>query len=108
MIDLRESLIEGQPRRGLILHHQAPNESDPNAKASFAGPELVNHIDELLANEKSAPPGSSFFLGDYRDGAVTGNKQYWGAIERVVDRRADEPPLDTGWLVLVQEPRTKH
>jgi hypothetical protein len=104
LLDMRESLIAGQPRRGLILHHQAPNDIEPDAKASFIGPELLARIDKLLEGERSSPPGSSFFLSDFRDGAVTGDKRYWGAVERVVDRPADEPPLDTGWLVLVQEP----
>ncbi len=107
LIDLRESVIDGEPRRGLILHHQAPNETDPSGKASFVSPELLAKMDELLADEKSAPPGSSFFLTDYRDPAVTGKKLYWGAIQRVIDRRTDEPALDTGWLVLVQEPVTR-
>ena len=111
LIDLRDSVIDNEPmpRRGLILHHQAPkelaaDEPAPSATASWVGPALLGRIDLLLADEKSAAPGSSFFLSDYRDPAVTGDKRYWGAVERVVDRPADEPPLDTGWLVLVQEP----
>jgi serine/threonine protein kinase/class 3 adenylate cyclase len=104
LIDLRESLIDGQPRRGLILHHQAPNKAADDGAASFVGADLLARIDKLLGAEKTSPPGSSFFLADYRDADVTGNKPYWGAIERVVDRPADEPTLDTGWLVLVQEP----
>jgi hypothetical protein len=107
LIDLRESVIDGEPHRGLILHHQAPHEADPSGAASYVSPELLNRIDDALAGEKSAAVGTSYFLSEYRDPAVTGNKRYWGAIERVIDRPTDEPALETGWLVLVQEPVAK-
>ncbi|MGD9636487.1 MAG: serine/threonine protein kinase, partial [Pirellulales bacterium] len=111
LIDLRASVIEGQPRRGLILHHQAPKESEakdddssPSSAAKWVGPELLARIDQLLADEKKATPGSSFFLSEYRDPAVTGDKPYWGAIEQVEEPPGDENAINTGWLVLVQEP----
>jgi eukaryotic-like serine/threonine-protein kinase len=104
LIDLRESVINGEPRRGLILHHQAPHDAGNEGAASFVGPELLMRIDKLLASDQAAPVGTSYFLTEYRDPAVSGGKRYWGAIERVVDHPADEPALDTGWLVLVQEP----
>ena len=52
LIDLRESTIDGQPRRGLILHHQAPNKAGADGAASFVGTELLARIDKLLEAEK--------------------------------------------------------
>lgn len=113
LIDLRDSVIDDAlvPRQGLILHHQAPKppvgEEDPSSSssaASWVGPELLARINRRLADEKAAPPGSSFFLGEYRDRAVTGDKPYWGAIEPVQEPAGDERAINTGWLVLVQEP----
>jgi serine/threonine protein kinase/class 3 adenylate cyclase len=108
LIDLRESVLDGPPRRGLILHRQFPAAvATTEPTANFVSPALLARIDDTLDKNKSAPIGRSFFLPDYKDPAVTGDKLYWGAIERVVDQPADEPPRDTGWLVLVQEPVAK-
>jgi len=107
LIDLRQSVIDGQHRRGLVLHRQTHNAATPEDTATWVGPELLARIDDLLAKDKSAPASTSIFLSDYRDPAITGGKPYWGAIEPVVDHRADEPPFNTGWLVLVQEPVTR-
>jgi hypothetical protein len=117
LIDLRDSVIEGEARRGLILHHQAPKVAEQKVEASatavappganWVGPELLQRFQSLLAAEKAAPIGSSFFVGEYRDAAVTGDKPYWGAIERVQEPPSDERSVDTGWLVLVQEPVTR-
>jgi hypothetical protein len=104
LIDLRESTIDDETRRGLILHRQIPGATPEEGTAAWVGPELLARIDKLLEQNKSAPTGSSIFLSDYRDPAVTSDKSYWGAIERVIDRPTDEPERDTGWLVLVQEP----
>lgn len=104
ILDLRESVIDGTPRRGLILHRQTSDAPTEEPSANWVGAELLARIDKLLDENKSDPSGSSFFLSDYRDPAVTGDKFYWGAIERVIDHPADEPARDTGWLVLVQEP----
>ncbi len=104
LIDLRESTIDDETRRGLILHRQIPGASAEEGTAAWVGPELIARIDKLLEENKSTPTGSSIFLSDYRDPAVTSDKSYWGAIERVIDRPNDEPERDTGWLVLVQEP----
>ena len=103
LIDLRESVVDGQPRRGLILHRQTPSAAVSEGTAAWVGPQLLARIDELVAKNKSASGANSFFLGSYRDKAITGGKPYWGAIDPVVDHPADEPAFNTGWLVLVQE-----
>ncbi|MEX2092777.1 MAG: serine/threonine protein kinase, partial [Pirellulales bacterium] len=104
LVDLRESLIDGAPRSGLILHRQTPDAATQEGAAAWVGPELLARIDKLLEQSKSTPTGSSIFLSDYRDPAFTSGKLYSGAIERVIDHPTDEPERDTGWLVLVQEP----
>jgi hypothetical protein len=104
LIDLRESDIGGAPRRGLILHRQAPGEVPPDEEPRWVGPELLAEIDELLAANQSAVPATSILLPTYRDAAVTDDKPYWGAMKPVVDLRPDEELRNTRWLVLVQEP----
>jgi serine/threonine protein kinase/class 3 adenylate cyclase len=104
LIDLRESAIDGPPRRGLILHHQAPDAFRRGQKPPFISSELLARIDETLAANATRPSGAGLMLTNYRDEAVTDDQLYWGAMKPVVDRRPDEPALDTGWLVLVQEP----
>jgi serine/threonine protein kinase/class 3 adenylate cyclase len=109
LIDLRDSIVEGPivegpPRRGLILHRQTSDTASPDDVATWVDPKLLARIDGLLAEHATDADGGSIFLSNYRDPAITGGKTYWGAIEPVVDRRADETPFSTGWLVLVQEP----
>jgi hypothetical protein len=57
-------------------------------------------VDDELARQKTAATEGSIFLSNYRDETDTARKLYWGEIESVVDRPAD----DTGWLVLMEEP----
>jgi eukaryotic-like serine/threonine-protein kinase len=104
LIDLRESVVDGEPRRGLILHRQTPDATMPEGTAAWVGPKLLARIDDLVAKYDATPASTSVFLSEYRDPAITGGKPYWGAIEPVIDRRTDESPFNTGWLVLVQEP----
>jgi serine/threonine protein kinase/class 3 adenylate cyclase len=102
LIDLRESTIDGQQRRGLILHRQAATDYRQGEPPPWIGHELLARIDELLENIDPAGPGGAI-LANYRDDALTGGKLYWGAMKPVIDRRPDEPPRDIRWLVLVQE-----
>jgi serine/threonine protein kinase/class 3 adenylate cyclase len=104
LLDLRESNIEGEARRGLILHRQTHDERPASSEPRWAGPELLAKIDELLAASKTASLERSISLPEYRDDSVTDGKPYWGAMRPVIDRRPDEPPRDVQWLVLVQEP----
>ena len=68
------------------------------------GSELLARIDEQLASTAANPLQGGTSLLEYRDEALTGGKLYWGALQPVIDRRPDEQPCDTRWLVLVQEP----
>jgi serine/threonine protein kinase/class 3 adenylate cyclase/type II secretory pathway pseudopilin PulG len=101
LIDLRESVIDGQRRRGLILHHQTETSYREGQPPPWIGSGLLARIDELL---ESTGSGEGAILSSYRDEALTGSKLYWGAMKPVIDRRPDEPPYDLRWLVLVQEP----
>jgi type II secretory pathway pseudopilin PulG len=101
LIDLRESVIDGEQRRGLILHHQTENSYGEGQPPPWIGKDLLARIDEVL---ESGELGEGAILSGYRDEALTGGKLYWGALKPVVERRPEEPPHDTKWLVLVQEP----
>ena len=104
LIDLRESTIDGETRRGLILHHQHEAAYSEGEPLPWVGEKLLARIDELLAAAKPQAAGGGMMLTDYRDEALTGGKLYWGAMQPVIDRRPDEEPRDIRWLVLVQEP----
>jgi hypothetical protein len=103
LIDLRKTTIDDETRRGLVLHHQgktAYKEGDPPPWIDSA---LLERIEQALA--KIDPTSSAgAMLMNYRDPVLTGDKPYWGVMRQVIDRRPDEPPRDTNWLVLVQEP----
>jgi serine/threonine protein kinase/class 3 adenylate cyclase len=103
LIDLRESEIDGKTRRGLVLHHQADVAYREGEPPPWISTELLERIEKLLAGVDPAASSGAMLI-DYRDDALTANKPYWGALRQVIDRRADEPPRDTKWLVLVQEP----
>jgi hypothetical protein len=103
LIDLRESAIDGQTRRGLILHRQAETDYQQGEPPPWIGDELLARIERLLENSGPAGPGGAI-LSNYRDDALTGGEVYWGALKPVIDRRPDEPVRDTRWVVLVQEP----
>jgi serine/threonine protein kinase/class 3 adenylate cyclase len=104
LIDLREATIDGETRRGLILHHQSAKPYREGQPPPWVGTELLARIDKLLQEAQAAGSDRGAVLSAYRDDALTNGKLYWGAIEPVVDRRPEEAALDIRWLVLVEEP----
>ena len=103
LIDMRESTIDGPPRRGLILHHQREEVFGKGAPPPWVGPEVLARIEQLLKKSDAETPEHSAVLVDYRDEALTGGKLYTGALEPLLDNR-DEVVRDSNWVVLVQEP----
>jgi hypothetical protein len=103
LVDLRESNIDGQTRRGLVLHHQVESVYERGETPPWVGSELLNQIDQQLA-KLSTRPEQTTGLMEYRDAAITQDRPYWGALKPVIDRRPDEQAFDTRWVVLVQEP----
>jgi hypothetical protein len=104
LIDLRPATIDGQTRRGLVLHHQARSAYDEGETPPWVGPELLEKIDQRLAGAQSSDPTTAGMVIEYNDEAMTGGDVFWGALKPVIDRPPDEPPRDTRWLVVVQEP----
>jgi hypothetical protein len=104
LIDLREASVDGQTRRGLVLHHQRQDSYQEGESPPWIESQLLDRIDALVESAKSAAPGQGSMLVDYRDEALTGDKEYWGALRPVVDSRPEGHVGDTRWLVLVQEP----
>jgi hypothetical protein len=104
IVDLRQSNIDGESRRGLVLHHQVETTYERGKVPPWIGSELLLKIDQQLdaMAARGADPGTSLF--EYRDEAITQGEPYWGALKAVVDRRPDERVFDTRWVVLVQEP----
>jgi hypothetical protein len=106
LIDLRQSTIDGQTRRGLILHHQALATFRKGQPPPWIGTELLKRIETLLESIDPATRSGAMLI-NYRDDALTDEKPYWGSLRQVIERRSDEPVRDTRWLVLVQEPMSR-
>ncbi len=104
LIDLRESALDGPPRRGLILHHQREETFSKGAPTPWVGSEVLSRIDERLKKVDLEAPENSAMLSEYRDEALTRGKLYWGALQPVFDRRPDDSVRDSHWVVLVQQP----
>jgi hypothetical protein len=104
LIDLREATIDGQTRRGLILHHEAEKPYREGEPPPWVSTELLARIDQLLKDANEEGAGGGAILTSYRDDALTGGNSYWGAMRPVEDRRSDEAAMDIRWLVLVEEP----
>jgi len=108
LIDLRDATIDGQTRRGLILHHQSDLPYRAGEPLPFISTEVLTRIDELLDKAKASDSRrQSAILDGYRDDALTDGKLYWGAIEPVIDRGQERKPRNVRWLVLVQEPKQR-
>jgi hypothetical protein len=105
LIDMRESTIDGAPRRGLILHHQHEDVFGKGAPPPWIGHDVLVRIEELLKKIDAETPEHGAMLVDYKDDALTSGKLYSGALQPLVDER-DEVVRDSHWVVLVQEPVT--
>ena len=97
--------LSDKARRGLILHHEREATFSKGAPTPWIGPELLPRIEELIKKLDPEAPEASAMLVDYRDSALTGGKQYWGALQPLVDK-GEEMVRDSHWVVLVQEPMT--
>jgi hypothetical protein len=104
LIDLRNATVDGQTRRGLILHQERPTAEGSEQSSPWIGLGLLAQIDDLLKKSSAGKEEEGAMLLTYRDDAITGGKLYQAATQPVIDRRADEQVRDTQWLVLVQEP----
>lgn len=104
LVDLRESSIDGPPRRGLVLHHQKEEKFNKGAPIPWLGIALLNKIDELVRSSDRDVRENGAVLENYRDQTLTGGKLYSGAIEPLIDPRTKESARDSQWLVIVQEP----
>jgi hypothetical protein len=106
LVDMRESTIDGPPRRGLILHHQKEHVFGKNAPPPWVGKETLERIVQLLKKIDAEKSEHGAILADYRDGALTDDKLYSGALEALVDKQEDVV-RESNWVVLVQEPMSK-
>ena len=103
LLDMRESIIDGPPRRGLILHHQHDEAFGKNAPPPWVGKEVLVRIEELLKKMEIERSEQSVDLIDYRDEGLTDGKLYSGALQPLVDKQNDAVNKSQ-WVVLVQEP----
>jgi hypothetical protein len=106
LVDLREATIDGETRRGLVLHRQAETSYREGQPPPWVAAPLLERIEKVLAGIDPATTDGAM-LTDYRDEALTAGKPYWGAMRPVIDRRRDEATMDTRWLVIVQEPLSR-
>jgi serine/threonine protein kinase/class 3 adenylate cyclase len=104
LIDMRQSVIDGQSRRGLVLHHQTHDADRASQNPSWVGSDLLARIDKLLSADQSQSESNGLMLTEYRDDAITDGRLYNGALERIIDQRPEGESRDRHWLILVQEP----
>ena len=104
LVDLRESTIDGQTRRGLVLNHQSEKAYREGQQVPWVDSELLARIDKTLESLVGEGPEGVGMLNDYRDAALTDDNPYRGVLKPVIDARPDEPVRDYRWLVIVQEP----
>ena len=100
LVDMRTDEIDGPLKRGLILHYN--NMAGRNAKGDLnrLPQELVDRIDTALND------GENIVI-DYADPLgrpENQDKKFWCAFaEVVIPSRGLEEPIETKWVVLVQE-----
>jgi serine/threonine protein kinase/class 3 adenylate cyclase len=105
LIDLREDTVDGEKRRGLILHH--PQQDLGESK----------HVDDQLLKmlDDAEPLDPKFrsedhFLQDFRDPFDDSPQRYWGAIQAVSFEMPHSPggaaenEERPAWIVLVESP----
>jgi len=105
LIDLRNDWVEGEKKRGLILHHPRLEKDKPTRLDA----EFLARIDDAQPLTRPNFDGKEFFQSGYRDPlSEEKGAKYWGVFEPVrykVGDRDDEGGNDRfGWLVLVQKP----
>lgn len=100
LVDTRTDTVDGEPKRGLILHHKHYSgwkETRP--------PRVSSEV--LAVLESARPRGEDQFVAGYTDPIATANgPRYWGAYEPVEFqlKSARGGKYGTGWVVLVQHP----
>jgi hypothetical protein len=104
LIDLRQARINGETRRGLILHRQKETSYREGHPAPWVTEEVLTQIDKLLSNADAEGLDNGVLLTGYKDDVLTGGQLYWGAVQPVIGAREDEPMRNIRWVVLVQEP----
>jgi serine/threonine protein kinase/class 3 adenylate cyclase len=105
LIDLRNDWIDGDQKRGLILHHPRLVKDEPTR----IDPELIERIDQADPLERPNFDGKDFFQSGYKDPlALDSDQRYYGVFEpvryRIQDRDEEGADDRFGWLVLVQKP----
>jgi serine/threonine protein kinase/class 3 adenylate cyclase len=106
LIDLRNDWVEGESKRGLILHHPRLGKG----KLARIDSELLKQIDAAKPLTRADFNGENYFQVGYRDPLDTNRElKYWGVFEPVryeINKAAEGAELAErfGWLVLVQKP----
>ena len=104
LIDLRQVRINGETRRGLILHRQKETSYRDGHPAPWVSDDVLTQIDKLLTNADAEGLENGAVLKGYRDDVLTDGQLFWGAVQPVIGAREDEPVRNIHWVVLIQEP----
>jgi serine/threonine protein kinase/class 3 adenylate cyclase len=107
LIDRRKDNIEGEERRGLILHHRRDERFGQGQPPPRVDEKLLARIEGIFEAIDNGETETNLLL-NYKDPlSGDGGPTYWGAVERVFLPRPGGEQRDTGWVVLVQEPAPK-
>ncbi len=103
LVDLRDDWLEGEPKKGLILHHPLLGEQVQQVGDDSKRPRLAEALVKRLLTLRSNDP--SFYLEDFVD-PVTGVKEgSLAAFAKVMVSIDGEFARDSGWAVIVKEGR---
>ncbi len=101
LVDLRDDRLEGEPRRGLILHHPDLIDSRGNPSDSSPRPRLSGELVNRLHSE------SSFYLEDFVDPVDESSRGSMAAFAKVLVKSEDGMRRDTRWGVIVKEGKSR-
>ena len=103
LVDLRDDWLEGEAKKGLILHHPLLGEQVQQVGDDSRRPRLTEALVNRLLTLRSNDP--SFYLEDFVD-PVTGKKEgTLAAFAKVMVSIDGEFARDSGWAVIVKEGR---
>lgn len=98
LVDLRQDEIEGEAKRGLILHHNDLANRNRSGTLARLDEQLLGRVEAALGEG-----GRERIVRNYADPLGRSQDRYWCAVSPVEVRRGNDEVIPTDWVVLVQE-----
>lgn len=98
LVDLRKDEIDGQAKRGLILHHNDLANRNQSGTLARLDEQLLGRVEAALREG-----GRQRIVRGYADPLGRNQDRYWCAVAPVEVRRGNDEVVPTDWVVMVQE-----